>query len=233
MIQIPTHSNLQIISDLHSGNPNLTDDHIQACKAALNPARYDTLVLLGDCLDRTRSARPGRFEAEFLSICRQFETWIVVLGNHEWPYDQTAATYKEAGADKVCTKYRFYSGDELFICEHGHRFDPNCNGENALYWNRALVRTTTFLDKLFKCDVQEWLRGKKWIDKALRDIENDRGIKKRAIKEYKFLLEEPWVIIGHRHAPLISYRQKFCDAGDWVQHKSYVTIDEGRVELHE
>ena len=231
MINIHTFDSAVAISDGHYRNPNKTDESHYALMSILNPAKYDLLALLGDNIDMTRSSRPSKHEVEFMARCRQFKQCVVILGNHEYPYYRAAGIYFDYGLEKICKKYRFYSGGELIILEHGHRFDPNCNGENALYWNRALVRATTFLDKLFKCDVQEYLREKRWIDKALRDIENDKGIMQRAIKKYE--AHDAWVIIGHRHAPYINYKKKFADCGDWIHNRSYVTIENGKVELHE
>lgn len=186
------------------------------------------LITNGDCIDLTRSARPDKREEQFFRAAKSFTKWIAILGNHEYPYYRAAGIYEAAGAHKICKRYRFTSGGQLFVVEHGHHFDPKCSG-NMIKYNQVAIKALTFADLLFKTDVQEWLRENRWIDRKLRSRSDVRGAMQRALAEYDG--KDAFVVIGHRHAPYINYNSKFCDVGDWLKHKSYATIVNGEIKL--
>lgn len=132
----------------------------------------------------------------------------------------------EVGRVKFVSSYEFEEAGRLFRVEHGDRYERGIVHLDFLMKLISIVHD--WVDRRFDTDLAGWLVG--------------RRVKKRKLRRIWDILK--WnedvdvVIMGHSHHPeaiiWVDEGQDiktYVNCGDWVQHQSWVLIEDGVVRL--
>jgi len=208
---------VMVLSDLHIGDPRQSDAKIDRIVETIETNRPDILVLNGDTIECDLATRDQMYK--LIDVCSNIDKVIVLEGNHDTKKTKYLAYTIGATYGSVLAGYSLASS---YIVEHGSRFDSwwvrfPISGWSAILFNRLIYNISNF-------DVQKWLRGFGGINKKL---EKQHKIARKAWPDKNI------VITGHTHIPTgNNVRGKgYFNSGDWIYHKSYVIIHNGKARL--
>jgi UDP-2,3-diacylglucosamine pyrophosphatase LpxH len=210
-----------IISDTHIGSKFYKS---QELLLFLKSCSYDQLILAGDIIDFIKiPVFTERCLEIFNSIDRDKDI-IYVVGNHD--ESLVGLVEKEFFKIKFVKRYEFEEGKRKFRIEHGDEYD------RGVIHNRILIKLLSVVQNIleiaFSFDITSW-----WTK---------RQIKKHRLRSVIHILRHnedvDVFIMGHTHNPealiWIDENQRiktYINAGDWVTHQTYVTIDNGVARL--
>lgn len=253
-----------IFSDLHFGDFN-AEKNCEKLFFIINECDSDNiLVLAGDIWDWVKTQKVTTNFSKFIEKICKFKEIIWLKGNHDYDSNKIIPIikklfkkYKYQGKLSFHENYCFNDGGKKFIVLHGHQFDSLCKNEKSV-WNQILIKSYYWFDKVFKCNIQDWIRKHwKWAQKRLEEIENDAKVElcaENIIDHEGF----DTLIMGHTHHPSHAYcygldvnknncvewnekwaeyiknedKIEYCNCGDFVVNNTYITVENGIVELH-
>lgn len=211
-----------IISDTHIGTKFYRSDKLLKF---LQSVEYDELVLAGDIIDFIKIPVFTERCMEILdSIDSENKSIIYIVGNHD--ESLIGLVGKKFFNITFLRRYDFEECGRRFRIEHGDVYD-----KGALH-NKLFVLFLSVLQNLleftFNFDFTTWWTEIQIKKHKLRSIIN-------------ILRHHPKIdvfIMGHTHIPeaLIWVNEDqtiktYINAGDWVTHQTYVTVEEGIARL--
>ena len=211
-----------IISDTHIGSRYSRKkelDHL------LKEAEYDQLFLNGDIIEFLKVPTFSRISLEILKIAKEKSDEIIyVIGNHDIAMkDFINQTFENI---KFVEEYCFEENGRKFRIEHGDKYE-----KGIVHFRLVMNIISAFQDaieKIFDIDLSTWFTNLKINRRKIKrlwdiiDLNNDVDV----------------LIVGHTHMPeaviWIDQDEKiktYVNCGDWVQHATYVQIEDGVVRL--
>ena len=210
-----------IISDVHIGDPNFK--HFPEVGYVLSTVDADVLVLAGDIFDFVKQPEIGYEHVAFMRMTSRFERKIFLVGNHEMEPRVSWIDFIGSFGFEIREELTFTSGDKVIKVCHGHKFDRIAF--RFPWLSRWIIKLQAFIDRLFHCNIQSFVRRLYYSDDFLTSIE------RRAFNAGRNMCDV--FIIGHVHKPGLKRHKGFTyvNSGDWVEHDSYVVIEDGSVQL--
>ncbi|MAG27583.1 hypothetical protein CMI47_18780 [Candidatus Pacearchaeota archaeon] len=210
-----------IISDTHIGSNFYKSDILLKF---LKDESYDQLILAGDIIDFLKI--PVFTERcmeilEAINCCREV---IYIVGNHDDSF--VSLVGKNIFGINFVKRYEFIENGRKFRIEHGDEYD------RGVIHNRIFIKVLSVIQNIleisFSFDFTSW-----WTEKQ---------IKKHKLRSVIHILRHnddvDVFIMGHTHNPealiWIDEDQNiktYINAGDWVTHQTYVTIEDGVARL--
>ena len=210
-----------IISDTHIGSMFYKKDELLKL---LKTKEYDQLILNGDIIEFLRGPVFTPMALEILNAIDYNKEIIYVIGNHDTALaDLIGEQYHKV---RFVKEFCFSEAGREFRVEHGDRF------ETGIVHRRQTMRLISILQDL----LERYFR----ID--ITSLVTNFKIKKRKLKKLWDIIDMndgvDVLIIGHLHIPEVviwidedEHIKTYVNSGDWVQHATYVEIDDGVVRL--
>lgn len=213
-----------VISDIHLGTQGSQEDKLLKFLSKLD---CDELILAGDIVDFIRIPKFSELTPHIFKIIDNFEGKIVyVVGNHDISL-MSLIDHKIFGIE-FKEVYEFEDSGKKIRIEHGDRF------EHGIIHYRNLMKIISvfqgIIENIFNIDLLT-----KWVNFKVR--------KRKFLNIWNMIEpddkeELDVLIIGHTHTPevLIWIDEKdkirtYINVGDWVEHTTYVTIEDGITRL--
>mgnify|MGYP003113294293 CR=1 FL=1 len=210
-----------VISDTHIGSKFYKSDDLLKF---LKSVEYDQLILAGDIIDFIKIPTFTERCMEIVDSIDYEKEIIYVVGNHD--ESLVGLVGKSFFGIDFVKKYDFEEHGRKFRIEHGDAYD-----KGALA-NRAFVKILSVIQNIlefaFNFDFTTWWTEIQIKKHKLRSIIN-------------IIRHHPKVdvfIMGHTHIPEAviwidedENIKTYINSGDWVTHKTYVTIDDGVARL--
>ena len=212
--------NRVIISDTHIGTRFYKSEQLLKF---LKSAKYDELILAGDIIDFIKIPV---FTERCMEIIQSIDTTkriIYVVGNHDESFLEVVG--KKVFGVEFLKRYEFEEKGRKFRIEHGDDYDK------GVIHNRIFIKILSVLQNMleftFNFDFTTW-----WT----------KQIKKRKLKRIWDIVrwneDADVFIMGHTHNPealiWVDEEQQiktYINAGDWVTHQTYVTVNDGVARL--
>ena len=210
-----------IISDTHIGSRFYKKEELLRL---LRTKKYDQLILNGDIIEFLKGPTFTTIALDILRAIDPNKEVIYIVGNHDTAIANLIG--QEFMNVKFVREYSFQEGGRSFRIEHGDKY------ETGLVHRRYIMKIiSTFQDiieKTFGLDLSTWITNLK--------------LKKRKLKRLWDIIDHnndiDALIIGHTHIPeviiWIDENEKiktYVNTGDWVQHATYVEIEDGVIRL--
>lgn len=186
--------------------------------------KYDQLILNGDIIEFLKGPTFTTIALDILRAIDPNKEVIYIVGNHDTAIANLIG--QEFMNVKFVREYSFQEGGRSFRIEHGDKY------ETGLVHRRYIMKIiSTFQDiieRTFGLDLSTWITNLK--------------LKKRKLKRLWDIIDHnndiDALIIGHTHIPeviiWIDENEKiktYVNTGDWVQHATYVEIEDGVIRL--
>jgi len=210
-----------VISDTHIGTKFYKSDCLLRF---LKSEDYDEIVLAGDIIDFIKIPV---FTERCLQIIQQIgksKQIVYVVGNHDECL--TSVIGKTIADIKFVKQYSFEENGRKFRIEHGDAYDRGALANKIFITFLSVIQN--MLEFTFNFDFTTWWTEIQIKKHKLRSIIN-------------ILRHHPKIdvfIMGHTHIPeaLIwidenQHIKTYINAGDWVTHQTYVTIEDGVARL--
>tara|TARA_Y100000310_G_scaffold99411_1_gene97160 strand:+ start:3627 stop:4292 length:666 start_codon:yes stop_codon:yes gene_type:complete len=210
-----------VISDTHIGTKFYKSDCLLRF---LKSEDYDEIVLAGDIIDFIKIPV---FTERCLQIIQQIgksKQIVYVVGNHDECL--TSVIGKTISDIKFVKQYSFEENGRKFRIEHGDAYDRGALANKIFITFLSVIQN--MLEFTFNFDFTTWWTEIQIKKHKLRSIIN-------------ILRHHPKIdvfIMGHTHIPeaLIwidenQHIKTYINAGDWVTHQTYVTIEDGVARL--
>jgi UDP-2,3-diacylglucosamine pyrophosphatase LpxH len=218
-----------IVSDIHLGSGNC---QAKALCALLQKLEHQTstvarLILNGDVFDSIDFRRLTKHHWKVLSLLRKLSDNMEIIwiaGNH----DGSAEIVSHLLGVTVKDEYFLTSGKNKILILHGHTFDDFIDSHPFLTWIGDFIYfvlqhidRTHYFAKLAK-------RGSKTCLRCVKKVEEQAA-------QYALSKGCTAVCCGHTHS---SYDRQngsvhYWNSGCWTERPcTYLTISEGRIELH-
>ena len=210
-----------IISDTHIGSKFYKSSELLLFLKSTN---CDELVLAGDIIDFIKIPVFTERCLEIIEQVGKFKKIVYVVGNHD--ESLLGVVGKKIMDIEFVKRYDFEENGRKFRIEHGDAYDK------GVLHNRIFVKILSVIQNMleftFNFDFTTW-----WTEIQ---------IKKHKLRSVIHILRHhPKVdvfIMGHIHIPeaVIWIDEEGCiktyiNAGDWVTHQTYVTVDDGVARL--
>jgi len=210
-----------IISDTHIGTKFYRADELLSF---LESSECDELILAGDIIDFIKIPVFTERCLQIISRIGEYKRIVYVVGNHD--EGLLGVVGKKVMGVKFVKRYEFEEGGRKFRIEHGDAYD-----KGAIH-NRIFVKFLSVIQNMleftFNFDFTTWWTEIQIKKHKLRSIIN-------------ILRHHPKIdvfIMGHTHIPeaviWVDEDQNiktYINAGDWVTHQTYVTVDDGVARL--
>lgn len=210
-----------VISDTHIGSRFCRKKELLEL---IRTAEYDQLILNGDIIEFLKVPTFTPLALDIIKSIDYTKDIIYVVGNHD------VALANFVGQDlhgvRFVNEYCFEESGRIFRVEHGDKY------ETGLVHRKNIMRFISlfqdFLERAFNIDLASWLTNLK--------------IKKRKLKKLWDIMDinddVDVLVIGHLHIPEVviwidedENIKTYVNSGDWVQHATYVEINDGVVRL--
>lgn len=210
-----------VISDTHIGSRFCRKKELLEL---IRTAEYDQLILNGDIIEFLKVPTFTPLALDIIKSIDYTKEIIYVVGNHD------VALANFVGQDlhgvRFVNEYCFEESGRIFRVEHGDKY------ETGLVHRKNIMRFISlfqdFLERAFNIDLASWLTNLK--------------IKKRKLKKLWDMMDTnddvDVLVIGHLHIPEVviwidedENIKTYVNSGDWVQHATYVEINDGVVRL--
>ncbi len=212
-----------IISDTHLGSSFYQSTDLLEF---LSTQEMDQLILAGDIIDFIKVPVLTHNCAKILEAISQKADVIYIIGNH----DESLANWigKDIFGVSFVRAVEFIDGGRSFRVEHGDRF--NTGPLHAAAFIKVVSVIQDILERWFNIDLTSW-----WVRRQLR---------KHKLRSVSAILnvnnDVDVFIMGHTHIPEAviwvhpdQSIKTYVNSGDWVTHRTYVEIDDGKVRLRE
>ncbi len=148
---------------------------------------------------------------------------VYIPGNH----DLLSGTDKEClFYDQIINEYRFNSGNENFLVQHGHRIAAGLEKFSFLpnIMRKFITRIHNLLEA-YLIKIIGWLAPSFYIYRYL-DLKKTINYKKKKMSKRE------WLILGHIHLTYLNKKIKYANSGFInLGLASYITVENGEVEL--
>lgn len=216
-----------IISDLHIGTAHYNAADLRDFLAK-SIDQYDEIILNGDIIDFIKVPLFSKYAIEILSILNKYPKIIWIVGNHDISLKNLVG--ESITNIEFADHFEFKENGRNFRVEHGHLYDTSSMVRHEVCITIVSI-FQNFLERFFNIDLTTY-----WTE---------WNIKKRKMKRVWEILS--WndednidvLILGHFHIPeciiWINEDQQiktYVNCGDWVSHKTYVTVVDGVVRLN-
>jgi len=210
-----------IISDTHIGSQFCRE---QQLLNLLRSKEYDQLILNVDIFEFLKIPSFTKKAADLLKAIDYKKEVIYVIGNHDRALEGFIGT--DFLNIKICDLYEFEEAGRKFRIEHGDQY------ENGILRYRGLMKFISLfqdiMERVFNFNLSKWFTNFR--------------LKKRKLKRVWDIVDQnndvDVLIIGHMHIPEVliwidgdENLKTYVNTGDWVQHATYVEIDDGIVRL--
>jgi UDP-2,3-diacylglucosamine pyrophosphatase LpxH len=211
-----------IISDLHIGSKHSNEE---ALIDFLSSLECDELILAGDIIDFIKIPSFTERSAALFKILDNFERKIIyIVGNHDFSFRGFIGK-SIFGVDFV-REYRFRDGKRVYKVEHGDKYDTG-------------ILKYPLIVSLFSV-LQDYIE--RWLNVDITTWWHNLLIKKRKLRRIWDIISRDEhidvLIMGHIHTPEVliwvnEYGEikTYANAGDWVEHQTYIVIDEDVIRL--
>jgi UDP-2,3-diacylglucosamine pyrophosphatase LpxH len=211
-----------IISDLHLGSQFSREEEIFNF---ISSESFDEIILAGDIIDfikiPTFTEYSGKIFSELLDRGCKI---IYIVGNHDISFNKFIG--QNYGSILFTDRYEFEEGGRKFRVEHGDKYEKGIvRSEWAMNFISVFVN---FIERYVGVDLT-----------AL--YEKYRNKKRKLIRIWdiiKWNEDADVFIMGHTHIPEVliwvdknENIKTYVNTGDWVQHRTYVAIEDGEVRL--
>tara|TARA_E500000331_G_C17129976_1_gene657775 strand:+ start:62 stop:721 length:660 start_codon:yes stop_codon:yes gene_type:complete len=210
-----------IISDTHIGTKFYKSDELYRFLETLD---CDELILAGDIIDFIKIPVFTERCLQIIEKMKNAKRIIYVVGNHDEGLLGVAGK-KVMGVEFV-KRYEFEEDGRKFRIEHGDAYDKGALANRVFVKFLSVIQN--MLEFTFNFDFTTWWTEIQIKKHKLRSIIN-------------ILRHHPKIdvfIMGHTHIPeaLIWVNEDgtiktYINAGDWVTHQTYVTVDNGIARL--
>ena len=206
-----------IISDLHIGSFFSREKDILSL---LKTEKYDELILAGDIIDFIRIPKFTTITIEIFNVlCNLTIPIVYVVGNHDIAFNSFIG--KNLNNLKFLKNYEFIDNNKKIRIEHGDDYD-----NYIIKWEylmNIICIIANIIERFLNLDLTNY--WEKYRKKQRKNINIERIIQKNNDVDI--------FIMGHTHTPEIINEKKllYCNSGDWVQHKSYLILENGKVSL--
>ncbi len=211
-----------VISDTHIGSKFSRKEEIYEL---LMEKDYDQLILNGDIIEFMKIPTFSKVALEIFKVAKNKSKEVIyIIGNHDIAMQSFVGQAFEN--IKFVTEYCFESSGRKFRIEHGDKYD------SGIVHHRLLMNIISAfqdaLEKIFDIDLSTWFANLKFNKRKM----------KRLWDIIDLNMDVDVLIIGHTHTPeaviWIDENEKiktYVNCGDWVQHATYVEIEDGVVRL--
>ena len=211
-----------IVSDLHIGSKYSREKELIEF---LSSIECDQLILAGDIIDFIKVPSFTKQSGALFKLIDNFQGDIIyIVGNHDVAFRNLAG--QEVFGVRFKTHYEFKSGGKKYRVEHGDKYE-----KGIIHWKlfmNVLAVFQNIVERAFNINVTDWL--------------HELSIRKRKLKRIWDIVE--WnndvdvAIMGHTHTPEVliwvdeeENIKTYVNCGDWVQHATYVLIQDGVTRL--
>jgi UDP-2,3-diacylglucosamine pyrophosphatase LpxH len=210
-----------IISDTHIGSRYYNKRELLNL---LKNKEYDQLILNGDIIEFLKIPTFTKEALEIAAAIDYSKEIIYVVGNHDIALAEIIG--QEFYGIKFVEEYCFEEGGRKFRVEHGDKY------ESGLVHRKNIMKIISLfqdiLERVFEIDLSSWLTNLK--------------LKKRKLKKLWNIIDAnddvDVLVVGHMHIPevviWIDHEENiktYVNSGDWVQHATYVEINDGVIRL--
>ena len=190
----------------------------------LKTSDYDQLILNGDIIEFLKVPTFTPLALDIFKSIDYSKEIIYVVGNHD------VALANLIGQDlygvKFVDEYCFEESGRIFRVEHGDKYETGL--VHRKYTMKFISLIQDWLERTFNVDLSSWLTNLK--------------IKKRKIKKLWDIMDTnddvDVLVVGHMHIPEVviwidedENIKTYVNSGDWVQHATYVEINDGVIRL--
>lgn len=211
-----------VISDLHIGSWNSREKELIDF---LQTVECDELILAGDIIDFIKVPTFTKRSAELFKIIDNFPHKVVyVIGNHDISFRGLVG--KSVFGVYFTRRYDFKDGKRKYRIIHGDQYE-----KGIIHWKyviNMLSIAQDFIERLFSFDLASFFHDKMFRKRKLRNLSD--------IIQWNEDVDV--LIMGHNHTPeaLIWVNEEskiktYVNCGDWVEHSSYVTIEDDVIRL--
>ena len=213
-----------IISDLHMGSLFSRENKILKLLAE---EEFDELILGGDIIDFIKVPKFTKTSLEIFNILSNLSVPIIyIIGNHDIAFsefeDQTFLNLH------FMKRYDFTDNNKKIWVEHGDDYDNSIVKWEYLMLLISLI--SNIIERYLRIDTDYILKywNKLW-DKRNHVIDSINILKKN--KDVDIF------VMGHTHRPDIidtvidGKSIIYANSGDWVQHSTYLIVENGKVYL--
>lgn len=210
-----------IISDLHIGSMFSKENDILS---VLKKETYDELILAGDIIDFIRIPKFTKKSLDIFNFLINLKAPIVyIVGNHDIAFQD----FINHSSDniKFLKTYEFEDNNKKIRIEHGDDYD-----NFIIKWEHIMniiCVIANLIERFFHIDISNYYE--KYRTKQRNKINIKHIIQKNTDVDI--------FIMGHTHKPEIveniinDNKIIYGNTGDWIQHKSYIILDNGSVKL--
>jgi len=212
-----------IISDTHIGSKFYRADELLEF---LREESFDQLILAGDIIDFIKIPLFTERCAEILrEVCFQKDV-IYIIGNHDESLDGlVVSTFANV---HFCIRFEFIENGRTFRVEHGDKFETGFIRGSTIVKIISVVQD--MLERWLGFDLTSWLTARLLRKHKLRNV---TAVMKANDDVDVF-------IMGHTHIPEVliwihsdQSVKTYVNSGDWVTHKTYVSIIDDTLRLKE
>lgn len=214
-----------VISDLHMGSLFSRENKILKL---LKEEKFDELILGGDIIDFIKVPKFTKTSLEIFNILSNLSiTIIYIIGNHDIAFSEFEdQTYLNLHFMK---RYDFIDCNKKIRVEHGDDYD-----NSIVKWEYLMLLVSligNIIERYLKIDTEKILNfwNKLWDKRNNYTDSMNILYKNRDVDIF---------IMGHTHRPDIieatvgGKHMIYANSGDWVQHSTYLIIENGEVELN-
>ena len=210
-----------IISDLHIGSMFSKENDIIRL---LKNETYDELILAGDIIDFIRIPKFTKKSLDIFNYMINLEKPIIyIVGNHDIAF-QDFINYDSSNIRFLKT-YDFEDNNKKIRIEHGDDYD------NFIIKWEQIMNIICFIANLIE----------RFLHLDISNYYEKYRAKQRNKINIKNIIEQnsdiDIFVMGHTHKPEIienlvnNNKIIYANSGDWVQHKSYIIIENGSIKL--
>lgn len=210
-----------VISDTHIGSRYSQDE---ALIDFLKSQEYDQLILAGDIIDFIKIPTFTKSLVAIIDSLDFSKEIIYIVGNHDVSF--LGLVESEAFGIKFLDSYEFVENGVRIRIEHGDQYDTPIFSKG--YIIKIISLFQDFLERKIDFDLGTWWST---IEKRKRKLKSIWDILSRNSKA-------DVLILGHFHRPeTITWSNEsgetktYVNCGDWVEHRTWVLIEDGKVEL--
>ena len=222
-----------VVSDLHLGSPaSRAAGHFPAFLDALPRDGETALCINGDGFDLLQSSATALATRGF-PVLRQLQELAAegvrvyyVLGNHDIALEHVLFDLPFV----VAPFLNLRSGGRLIRIEHGHVHEPFYARHPGAYEMGGRVGRLAITARADWYEL--WSRAQQRVDDRRRRADR---YPHHVAAEALFRRGFDAVVLGHTHRPELRELDggTFVNGGDWLRRRTYVTIDDGDLALHE
>ena len=218
-----------IASDLHIGSSKSRyNDFLQILKSRTD---IDKVIIAGDLLDLWVANVGVVLDRACILLDYLFKkfdnNFIWLIGNHD-----ADVSHAESIIPNINHEFSIdINGINAYII-HGHQIDNNFYLKHTQPLPKLIAKCVEYIDRKFAIDVRKYLVSlsdkitNDPYDRLLLDFETNANIVANKT-------DSGIIIAGHTHMPAFRRLSNcyYINCGDWIQHRTYIIIDNTHIKL--